>query len=419
MNFCKECDEYISLYIDELLDEKTAEEFLNHAEQCSQCSAKLKAALYFAGLCREEEEVPLPGDFSEALHNRLEKLNDNRDISKRKHLFFIKNQKIIAGFSAAAVLVISLLAYNLLPDLGIMKKAYNTASTASDAEAAQSVETKKSEDTGNIGNNSNSSEVESGIKQNKDSGSTLMQDKESVQQSSGAAPDSNSTKRAFGEILPPEKKQSNDEEANLKTRKYQEKADAGADTAVNSSEPEDEAGAFSLTAGMAADSGTHISNFAELKVKLSQQGKELEAYRRLIKEIGAVELNNAGSNSAAVNQIEGADRLNNSGSSEEKAQPEYIDCYMTLSQYSRLKNQASKYNLEFGYKTDIIEKDISDIYNNLNNRKIEINNKITEASENGEDTSAYETEEAGLNEAMEKISDRKEIVVVRMYFGLS
>ena len=51
MNFCEESDSYISLYIDDMLEEKEKEEFLIHIKQCAKCAQKLNEESYFADLC--------------------------------------------------------------------------------------------------------------------------------------------------------------------------------------------------------------------------------------------------------------------------------------------------------------------------------------------------------------------------------
>ena len=159
MNFCKECDEYISLYIDELLDDETKSDFLEHMNNCRHCSAKFEEALYCSELCKEEQDIPLPENFSEALHIRLQQVSEssNNKNKQEKLVFIVKSKRFIASLSTAAVLVISLLAYNLMPSM-----VTKNDSIANYSEAAQ-LESKKAEDTDNSGDFSGNSEIQKNI----------------------------------------------------------------------------------------------------------------------------------------------------------------------------------------------------------------------------------------------------------------
>ncbi len=415
MNFCKECDEYISLYIDELLDDKTKSEFLKHMNICSHCSAKFEEALYCAELCKAEKDIELPENFTQELHRRLQEVSQGSDKNNKqgKLMLIIKNKRLIASLSTAAVLVISLLAYNLMPNM-----VSKNASTANYSEASQIENIEASDKTGNY---FGKSEVEKNTENQGSKDSKVSSKKVTEESATGVISEEKDIKLTFSEPLQTEKKENDVIDNNPQMRTFQVEEGVGTDSGTQDTQQENDAFLYSLS-GNKFDTAKHISNYAEIKMEVSEQRTEIEQLKLLMKEIGASELHTVFDNK--LNSAESSDKADLNASIYESATSfvvasEYVDYYLPLNQYSRLEAMAEKYHMEFSSKTDIIKKDISEIYNELNKKKEEIDNKITEASKNKEDTSAYEAEKERLTEEMNKIIDEKEIVVVRVFFLFS
>jgi hypothetical protein len=421
MNFCKECDEYISLYIDELLDDKTKSDFLKHINKCRHCSAKFEEALYCAELCKEEQDIQLPEYFSEALHLRLQEVSEssNKKNKQEKLILIIKSKRFVASLSTAAVLVISLLAYNLMPNM-----VTKNDSTANYTEAAQ-IENKKAEDIDNSGKFSGSSEVEKNIQDQASGESNLSSAKDTEDVAAGIPSEDKDIKITLSEPIPTEKKENDVTDNNVNRRTFEGEEVVGSESGNQDAQTQNDALLYSIS-GNDPDTAKYISNYSEIKMEVSAQRKEIGQLKLLMNDIGASELHTFSDNNIDenMNSAEDSDKADSNTSTYESANSfiiasEYVDYYLPLNQYSLLETRAEKYHLEFNSKTDIIKKDISQIYNELNEKKAEIDNKITKASKNKEDTSAYEVEKERLTEEMNKIINEKEIVIVRIFFVLS
>jgi hypothetical protein len=70
---CKVFDEYISLCIDQLLDEQDKKNFELHLNQCSQCKEKYEETRELVSLIRGIDEEPLPRGFRNNLIKKLER----------------------------------------------------------------------------------------------------------------------------------------------------------------------------------------------------------------------------------------------------------------------------------------------------------------------------------------------------------
>lgn len=421
MNFCNECDEYISLYIDELLDDETKSDFLRHMDKCRHCSAKFEEALYCAEFFKDEQDIPLPENFSEALHIRLQQVSEssNKKNKQEKLVLIIKSKRFIASLSTAAALVISLLAYNLMPNM-----VTKNDSTANYSEALQ-LESKKAQTTDNLGDFSRNSEVEKSMKDQASGESNLPNTKDSGEVSAEVSSDDKDIKITFSEPLPTEKKENDNTNNNIRIKAFQFEEGVDTDSGSQDAQQKNDALLYSI-AGNNPDTVKFISNYVEVKMEVSADRKEIEQLKLLMSEIGANELHTVLDNNIveSINSAEDSDKAESNTSTIESATSfiiaqEYVDYYLPLNQYSLLKTRAEKYHLEFNSKTDIIKKDISQIYNELNKKKVEIDNKITNASKNNEDTSAYEAEKERITEELNKIINEKEIVVVRVYFLFS
>lgn len=410
MNFCKESELYISLYIDNELEEKVKKEFLDHMEQCPECAQKLREESYFAGLCKAEESVKLPTDFSSSLHAKLLKVTENENKSNAGRYLF-NNKKVIAGLSAAAVMVISILAYSLLPDIGVKKNEMSEA-VAQDQTVAASASTAASaaDEAGSAAPVAGASdeaapkepevEVANGfsgdIKFSKsytyadDSKTNEGNSKADAGQSKQKAPNQMAMRNA--ETV---SKQTAKDQGQLKEKAPEEPVAAESIQGENSTE-------MQLTLGgvqLADENRQYISSYAEMQLKISA-GSEYDNLKKFMSEFGAVE-----EKSIFYGVTAGT-----------PGNPEYVDYSMPVALYDSLKIQALlKYNLQLLQKTDIIKKDITGEYNELNSQKLEIQKKIDEALTAGEDAADLEYRNSILAGEINELVEKSKNITVRIF----
>ena len=393
MNFCKENDKYISLYIDELLDDKRKMQFLKHTEECKECAEKLKEASYFAELCRDNQDIELPEDFASSLHKRLlEEVHPNQ--SKSNPLFLLYNKKFIASLSTAAILVISLLAYNLLPQIGTQNKTSSTANDMQQQEASTVTDQNKSgimaesAEDGALSNSPAGDSQAGSTNATKDVQITLKFNQEVPEARQKAAePSTNTSNQDY------EKAKSNSHDSAAKK-------DAGDQTALFTMKLEDQPD---------ANNQQYFLNYAELNLKVTPGGIEIEDLRKFMIEQGAIEQKPVTISSVVTTTAE-------SITLSALEEPQFIDYYLPLNLYSTLVSQAAIYKLDLSAKTDIIKNDITDIYKELNTQKQNIDKKIEEAIKRGDNTSTLEAEKTRLTEEMNKIITEKEMITVRVFF---
>ncbi len=392
MNFCKDIDMYISLYIDELLEDDVKEEFLKHIEDCGQCAQKLKEESFITGLCKDDEEFDLPNDFSASLHNKLLELNERENKSKKN--LFIYNKKFIAGLSTAAVLAISLLAYNLLPGISTNSQKAGSFSKSASPEVASASDTSQAfaQFSGDSGNSSGSGEAGPSVESRQKVDDSLNFSQSAPLSGKASSPE---TDRGEKKVAPPA--------GTYKSRK----ADPGQSTVNQQNSPaEDESleqvQQYDL---MKTEDKLYFSNYAELSLKVSSAGKEFENLNKFMRELGAANQGEDTARTFAANP---------------SAIPEYTDYSMPLGLYSSLKNQAlAKYQLELIEKTGIIKNDVTSEYNILVQQKLDIEEKINLALEKGEDTAALEAEKNNLQKEMDNLSANQGMITVRVYYQLN
>lgn len=409
MNFCKECDKYISLYLDELLDDKSKVEFLKHIEGCSQCSAKLKEASYVADLCREDQDIELPENFSASLHKRL--LETSTKESKSKFVFFMNNKKLIASLSSAAILVVSLLAYNLLPHVGSSKDSTSFANETAQVKASSSENgySGSSEAKSSTTDNTTVAAKADSNAKTKDVDMTITY-REGV-----SSEDADISIKSKKEVSPEQTK--NSEQARI----YQDKPVASTNDEESKKEQQIDAFCYTLSLENQADNNKYYSNYAQINSQIPPQSIEIEVLRKFMKEIGSIELKPVTINSVVGNSVEAidgaqADTSKTSSAQTPQVDSQYIDYYLPLSLYSTLESKAVKYKLDLSNKTVITKNDITESYKVLNTQIGEIDNKILEASKKNENTSALEAEKAKLTEELNKIIVEKEMITVRIFY---
>jgi hypothetical protein len=307
----------------------------------------------------------------------------------------------MAGLSTAAVVVISLLAYNLLPGLGTVneKSAGRIESAAPQAAAGSSdldVQFSQSvtEDKGNTSSTLNATDANSAP----DGNSTGTVSQEEAALKSEAAKDTGKDKSQV--TVAEEKKikasrKTTSEEGSNKASSEGKKED------VNESREKTEMSI--AAAGAAQDVGQqYFSNYVEMNLSGTSEETVMENLKNLMADLGATEQDSGLINGFTAN-LEGT--------------AAYIDYSVPLSVYGSLRSEASlKYKLELQTKTDIIKKDITEEYNILENQKLDIENKISEALKEGGDTSTLEAEKSTLIKQMEELIAENDTITIRIFF---
>ena len=101
---CEEILELLSLYIDNELDDVTAKAVEKHIESCSSCRSELEQLREIVKMCSELDEVELPDNFNEVLHERL-KL-EQKKMEDNKKTIFMRNRIMGAVASVAAIFIL-------------------------------------------------------------------------------------------------------------------------------------------------------------------------------------------------------------------------------------------------------------------------------------------------------------------------
>ena len=126
---CNEIEFYASMYIDNMLSELEVKQFEQHLLSCEKCKARYYELKNIVETCDEIDEIPLPQNFEQMLHNKLLAIQPQK---KNGILaFMLQYKRMIATVGTAAVIVVTLLAYNLIP---------HYSASRSDSSAAQNVE---------------------------------------------------------------------------------------------------------------------------------------------------------------------------------------------------------------------------------------------------------------------------------------
>lgn len=371
MNFCEKSNEYISLYIDELLDDKSSVKFLKHIEECDLCSNKLKEMSYFAQLCREDQDIQLPEDFESSLHRRL--LEESPTKSPNKLGLLIHNRRLIASLSTAAILVISLFAYSLMPQISTKKE---TASIANDMTQVQE----------SVVNGSSAASIQ-------DKSSMAAKDPSVGVNSKVATGDADITV-TFSEQVPAANK--NIAPSN---QTNQDKPEASSSRKKVSNDINNET----------TNSQKYFLNYSELNLKVSPGGIEIEDLRKFMIGLGAIERKSDTINTMFTTSVQ-------STTANSLESQNYTEYFVPLSLYSTLMNQAIINKLQLSTKTDIIKNDITFLYNDLNTQKIGIDKKIEEAITKSEDASSFEAEKIRITEEINKIITENNMVIVRVFY---
>ncbi len=381
MDFCKESDYYVSLYIDDMLEEAIKSEFENHLNECGKCSQKVKEALALAELCRESDNIMLPQNFSSSLHDRLVEVAEKQKENKGK--LFIYNKKLIAGLSTAAVLVLSLLAYSLLPHTNLNRKNDSISSgttaftstedsvkdAAKDSAAASKEEALQNPNA--LESNSNESQSSS--------------DKMPAAKGSGALKDY-PKKRVFEE--------KGENKVVSKSSQSMQEADEKLKDSTES--------IFRTKTAEDAALMEYYSNTAEVVLNTDTKDKENkdEALKGLMTDLGGKEL--------IADDKTIAFMANNS----------YSDYVLPLESFTKIQQLAiDKYNLDISIKIPVTKENITEKYKELEKQRNVLSQKISDMEIKGKNTVTLEKERNDLSQKMDEIVKNSGMITVRISFA--
>ncbi len=379
MDFCKESDYYISLYIDDMLEEAIKAEFENHLNECGKCSQKVKEALTLAELCRESDDIMLPQNFSSSLHDRLVEVAEKQKENKGK--LFIYNKKLIAGLSTAAVLVLSLLAYSLLPHTNLNRKndsisSGTTAFTSTEDSVKDAAKNSAAASKEEAVQNTNALESNSNESQS-------SSDKPAASKGSGALKDY-PKKRVFeekGENKVVSKSSQSIQEADEKLKDSKESI---------------------FRTKTAAAPMAYYSNTAEVVLNTDTKDKENkdEALKGLMSELGGKEL---------IADDKTIAFMTNSS---------YSDYVLPLESFTKIQQLANdKYNLDISIKIPVTKENITEKYKELEKQRNELSQKISDMEVKGNDTVTLEKERDDLSQKMDEIVKNSGMITVRISFA--
>ena len=128
---CNEIDFYASMYIDNMLSEQEVKQFEQHLLSCEKCKARYNELKNIIETCDEIDEIPLPQNFEQMLHNKLLAIQPQKKSGILA--FMLQYKRMLATVGTAAVVLVTLLAYNLIPHYSTSR---NDSSAAQNVEAA-------------------------------------------------------------------------------------------------------------------------------------------------------------------------------------------------------------------------------------------------------------------------------------------
>lgn len=149
---CERIKELMSAYIDNEINEVDKAKFEKHIAQCPECKEEYELLLAVVNECSEIDEVELPEEFREELHNKLLQAKESK--SRGLSDFIRRNKwRVYAGTAAAAVLIFALslnglnmpksdapMAQSTAPSMEAQKgKVFGTADVGAPNQASNSV----------------------------------------------------------------------------------------------------------------------------------------------------------------------------------------------------------------------------------------------------------------------------------------
>lgn len=105
MKKCEEVLELLSLYIDKELDDVTAKAVEDHVKLCSSCKTELEQLEEVVKMCNGLDEIELPENFKENLHQKLISEQKEMEETRKVRLMEYRKMKLIASTAAIFILV--------------------------------------------------------------------------------------------------------------------------------------------------------------------------------------------------------------------------------------------------------------------------------------------------------------------------
>ncbi|GEM_PF-791008 len=106
MKKCDEVLELLSLYIDDELDEVRAKMVREHVESCEDCKVELEQLREVVKMCKGIDEIELPEDFKDKLHQKLS--DEKQNVENNRKIIIMRNRIMKTISSIAAVLLLVL-----------------------------------------------------------------------------------------------------------------------------------------------------------------------------------------------------------------------------------------------------------------------------------------------------------------------
>jgi|GEM_PF-1138370 len=106
MKNCNEVRELILLYIDGELDDRELQEFESHIDDCDECKKELNEIKTVIDMCRDIDEVELPENFRDELHEKLVQAKNEQD--GKSKIIRLRNRyiRIFSAVAAGLLLVV-------------------------------------------------------------------------------------------------------------------------------------------------------------------------------------------------------------------------------------------------------------------------------------------------------------------------
>lgn len=135
MKNCKEINELVSLYIDDLLENDVRVEFEDHISKCDSCKRELDELIVVVNSCKDISEEELPENFEEELHKKLVNIKNEGDHSSK--IVSLRNKYLKICSSIAAILLLAVFAKGFIWNSSLTPAQFSTKS-ADMAEAGRS-----------------------------------------------------------------------------------------------------------------------------------------------------------------------------------------------------------------------------------------------------------------------------------------
>lgn len=122
MKKCEEVLELLSLYIDDELDDVTAKAVEEHVKLCSSCKKELELLREVVKMCNGLDEVELPENFNESLHQKL--ISEQKEMEENRKIRLMEYRKMKLTASIAAIFILVFAAGGLFYRFGNLSQMF-------------------------------------------------------------------------------------------------------------------------------------------------------------------------------------------------------------------------------------------------------------------------------------------------------